>query len=55
MVGNDVQEDCIAETLGIKTYLITNHMLHRTQDEIQSTYKGDYEDFFSFVKTLKEI
>lgn len=52
MVGNDVQEDVIAGKLGIKTYLITNQLLHRTEEEIKADHIGTYEDFYSFVKGL---
>lgn len=55
MVGNDVQEDLIAKKLGIKTYLITDNLLHRTDDEIITDYKGNYEDFYEFVINLPKI
>lgn len=55
MVGNDVQEDLIAGKLGIKTYLITDHLIHRDASEIRSDYQGNYEAFHSFVKSLPQI
>lgn len=55
MVGNDVQEDLVAGNLGIKTYLIKEHLLHRTKDEIHSDYMGNYEDFYKFVQELPEV
>jgi FMN phosphatase YigB (HAD superfamily) len=55
MVGNDVQEDIIAGNLGIKTYLIKDYMLHRTEGEIAADYEGNYEDFLAFVKELPKI
>lgn len=55
MVGNDVQEDMIAGKLGMQTFLITDHIIHRTSDEILSTYKGDYNDFYTFVKNLEPV
>lgn len=55
MVGNDVQEDLIAKKLGMKTYLITNHMLHRTKEEITTDYTGKYENFYEFVLSLPTI
>lgn len=55
MVGNDVQEDLIIKTLGAKTYLITDNMLHRTDEDIVTDYKGTYEDFYKFVLTLPHI
>lgn len=55
MVGNDVQEDLVAQKLGLQTFLIKNHMIHRTQAAIECTYEGDYEDFHNFVKGLNAV
>lgn len=55
MVGNDVQEDLIAQKLGIKTFLVKNHMIHRTGETVESTYEGNYEDLYSFVKDLPDV
>ncbi|ERI93093.1 haloacid dehalogenase-like hydrolase [Clostridiales bacterium oral taxon 876 str. F0540] len=55
MIGNDVQEDLIASKLGIKTFLITDCLLHRTNEEIISDYEGNYKDFYNFVKELPSI
>lgn len=55
MVGNDVQEDLVAGKLGIETYLITDYMINRGDQPIQSTYQGNYEDFYEFVKGLEAV
>lgn len=55
MVGNDVQEDLIAQKLGIKTFLVKNHMIHRTRETVESTYEGNYEDLYSFVMDLPAV
>ncbi|MBU5591969.1 HAD family hydrolase [Clostridium sp. MSJ-4] len=55
MVGNDVQEDLVAKSIGIKTFLIKDHILHRTDDEIITDYKGDYDEFLRFVKSLPNL
>lgn len=55
MVGNDVQEDLVAGKLGMKTFLIKNHLLHRTGDEIKADYQGNYTDFYNFVQELPSI
>lgn len=55
MVGNDVQEDLVAQKLGMQTFLIKNHMIHRTQEAIDCTYEGKYEDFYNFVKGLDAV
>lgn len=54
MVGNDVQEDMVVSKLGMETYLIEDYLLHRTDELIETTYKGDMKSFFEFVKTVKE-
>lgn len=55
MVGNDTGEDMAAETLGIKTYLITNYLIRQTPGEIQCAYQGTYEDFYRFVAALPPV
>lgn len=52
MVGNDVQEDLVAGKMGIKTFLIKNHLIHRTREEINPDYIGSYEDFYKFVEGI---
>lgn len=55
MVGNDVQEDLVAGTLGLKTFLITDYLIHRTGEPIQSTYQGKYPDFLKFAEELEKV
>lgn len=55
MVGNDVQEDLIAGKLGLKTFLIKDNLLHRTEETIVTDYMGSYEDFYNYVDTLPSI
>ena len=55
MVGNDVQEDLVAGKLGIKTYLIKDHILNRNDENIECTYEGNYEDFYRFAVSLPEL
>ena len=52
MVGNDVQEDLAAGELGIKTFLIMDHMIHRSDEKIPADFTGTYEDFYTFVNKL---
>lgn len=55
MIGNDVQEDLIAGKLGLKTFLIKDCLLHRTDEEIAADYQGSYKDFYEYVKELPII
>lgn len=54
MVGNDVQEDMIASTIGVETYLITNHIINRN-DNIECDHQGTYEDFYRFAVDLPKL
>lgn len=55
MVGNDALEDLVSGQLGIKTYLITDHLLNRYDVPIEADAKGNYQDFLSFAKTLPPV
>jgi FMN phosphatase YigB (HAD superfamily) len=55
MVGNDVEEDLIAGKLGMDTYLVTDHLIQRCQEEPCCTYKGTYEDFYRLVRELPSL
>jgi FMN phosphatase YigB (HAD superfamily) len=55
MVGNDVDEDMIAGALGMKTYLITNHKIHRSQKPMPINHEGTYADFLRFVQSLPSL
>jgi len=55
MVGNDAQEDLSIRTLGVKTYLIDNHLINREKDLPYTDYISDYEGFKAFVKTLPRV
>ena len=55
MVGNDVSEDLAAGKLGIKTFLITDCLIHHPGDEIICDYQGKYEDLHRFAKVSPDI
>lgn len=55
MVGNDVEEDMVAKKLGLKTYLIEDYKIQRSDDVSLIDYRGKYEDFYEFAKALPSI
>lgn len=55
MIGNDVEEDLAAGLLGMKTYLVTDHMLNRKNLDIKCDYCGSLNDLLDFVEKLKEV
>lgn len=54
MVGNDPFEDLVASKLGLKTYLITNHLVQR-DNSLKADYSGEYHDFLAFVKGMPTL
>jgi len=52
MVGNDVQEDLVASTLGMKTFLVTDYLIDRGQPLYQPDHRGSLQDLLSFIKEL---
>lgn len=55
MVGNDIAEDMIAKELGMKTYLIEDHIIGKTEENKNIDYKGSYLDFYEFAKALPNL
>lgn len=55
MVGNDAQEDLAVKALGVKTYLINDHLINREQGLPPTDYYGSYEEFYTFVDQLLSI
>ena len=50
MVGNDVDEDMIAEKLGMKVFLITRFMLNKHEKDINLFPHGDWDDLMEYIK-----
>lgn len=55
MVGNDAIEDGVIETLGIPLYLITDHLINRSNEPLKSKWYSNSEAFLSFVKELPSV
>lgn len=55
MVGNDAEEDLAASTLGITTYLITNHLLNRKNLNYTADHEGTYKDFLLFAESMPVV
>lgn len=55
MIGNDVQEDLIAEKLGMKTFLIEDNIINRENKEPSPDYRGSYQDLLAFAMNLPNL
>lgn len=49
MIGNDAQEDMIAATLGMETYLLTDFLIDRKTDCFRVDWTGTMEELFSYL------
>lgn len=50
MVGNDVAEDMIAQTLGMKVFLLTDCLLNRKNADISGFPQGNIQDMLAFIE-----
>ena len=53
MVGNDVTEDMIAETLGMKVFLLTDCLINRKNEDISRYPHGGFDELKVFLDGLK--
>ncbi len=52
MIGNDVDEDMCTKQIGMKTYLVSNHIINRYNRPLDVDEVGSREDLLAFVKGL---
>ena len=52
MVGNNVDEDMIAEKIGMKTFLLTNCLINTNNKYISKYRKGNFKDLKKFIISL---
>ena len=52
MVGNDVEEDMVAETLGMKVFLLPADIINKYNKDISRYPQGDLDDLLAYIETL---
>ena len=52
MVGNDVVEDMVAQTLGSRVFLLTDYLINPQNVDISVYPNGSYSDLIAFIKNL---
>lgn len=55
MAGNDTLEDLSASKAGLDTFLVEDLLLHRTDKEPVSTYRGKLKDLAVLIKSLEPV
>lgn len=53
MVGNDVQEDMVAESLGMGVFLLTNCLIDRAQTDISRYPHGGFDELSAFLEGIE--
>ena len=49
MVGNDVEEDMVARELGMKVFLITEHLINKENADISIYPNGNFDDLLRYI------
>ena len=52
MVGNDVSEDMIAETLGMKVFLLTDCIINKEEKDISVYPHGSFKELKEYLESL---
>ena len=52
MVGNDVGEDMIARTLGMKVFLLTDCLINKAGADIESYPHGSFPELLHYIRSL---
>ena len=52
MVGNDVDEDMVAQQLGMRVFLLTDHLLNRRQKDLSAYPQGGFPALLDFLRAL---
>lgn len=52
MVGNDVDDDMVAEQLGMKVFLLTDCLINKNSADISIYPHGNYDDLNKFIDRL---
>ena len=54
MVGNDVSEDMIAETLGMKVFLLTDCLINKENRDISGYPGGGFDQLMEYIDSIVE-
>ncbi len=51
MVGNDIGEDMIAQTLGMQVFLLTDHLINKDEEDITRYLHGSFPELMAYLQT----
>ncbi len=50
MIGNDVSEDMITETLGMKVFLLTDCLINKKEQNIEAYAQGSFKELKEYIR-----
>jgi len=53
MVGNDVNEDMVAEKLGMQVFLLTDCLINKSGADVSRYPHGSFPELMAFIRDLK--
>lgn len=53
MVGNDVSEDMMAETLGMQVFLLTDCLINKEDEDLSRYPRGSFAELRTFIDSLR--
>lgn len=53
MVGNDVNEDMVAETVGMKVFLMTDCLLNKSNKDFSRYPQGGFKELLKYIDEIK--
>ncbi len=53
MVGNDVTEDMIAESIGMKVFLLTDNLINKENADISKYPNGNFDKLSEYIRALR--
>ncbi len=54
MVGNDVEEDLIAASLGMSVFLLTDCLINRNHADLSPYPQGGFDALADYIRRLKQ-
>ena len=52
MVGNDADEDMVAERLGMRVFLLTDCLINRQAQDVSRWPRGSFDALMAYVQEL---
>lgn len=55
MVGNDAKEDLCVADLGMDTFLLTDHLIHKGEEDLSHHRQGNFDTFKTWIEELPDL